>query len=228
MSNFLSSSIGKKIFMSVTGFFLMSFLLVHLGINLLLIFDDTGTLFNQGANFMATNPIIKVVEPILALGFILHIIYASILTISNIVARPIKYSRVNQTQASSWASRNMFILGSLIFIFLVLHIMNFYWKIKVEHSLAAITINGEEMHNTYALVKGLFTNNSFGLIYSILYILGAIFLGVHLTHGFWSAFQTIGLNNDLWRKRLEFLGKVFAIIIALGFSIIPIYFTIKF
>jgi succinate dehydrogenase / fumarate reductase cytochrome b subunit len=214
--------------MSITGFFLISFLLVHLSINLLLIFDDTGALFNQGANFMATNPIIKIVEPILALGFILHIIYASIITISNMAARPVSYSRVNQSQASSWASRNMFVLGSLIFIFLVLHIMNFYWKIKVEHSLASVTVDGVEMHNTYMLVKGLFTDGVFGLIYSSIYIIGAVFLGIHLTHGFWSAFQTIGLNNDIWRKRLEILGKIFAVIIALGFSIIPIYFIIKF
>ena len=224
MSNFLSSSIGKKFFMSITGLFLMSFLLVHLGINLLLIFDDTGALFNQGAHFMVTNPIIKVVEPVLAIGFILHMVFASIITINNMVARPVGYNRVNQSQSSTWASRNMYVLGSLIVIFLVIHVMNFYWKIKVSHEISSVIVNGEEMHNTYALVAGLFTDGAFGLIYSLIYIAGAIFLGIHLTHGFWSAFQSIGINNDLWRKRLEVMGYVFAVLIAIGFSIIPLYF----
>ena len=228
MSSFLSSSIGKKLFMSLTGFFLMSFLLVHLGINLLLIFDDTGELFNQGANFMGTNPIIKIVEPVLALGFLLHMLYASYLTILNMMARPLGYAKVNQKNASKWASRNMFVLGALILAFLVLHIMNFYWKIKVDHSVTSVMVNGEEMHNTYALVAGLFTDGTYGLIYSLIYIAGSILLGIHLTHGFWSAFQTIGWSGDIWRNRLENVGMVLAIILAIGFSIIPLYFIIKF
>ncbi|MDA3893207.1 MAG: succinate dehydrogenase cytochrome b subunit [Salinivirgaceae bacterium] len=225
MSNFLSSSIGKKLFMSLTGFFLMSFLIVHLTVNLLLIFDDTGVLFNQAAHFMVSNPIIKVVEPVLAIGFILHMIYAGILTINNMVARPVGYKKVNQKQASTWASRNMFVLGSLIVIFLILHIMNFYWKLKVEQSVALIMVDGAEMHDTYTLVSSLFKAS---LIYNLFYIAGAIFLGIHLTHGFWSAFQTIGWSGNIWRKRIEVVGKVFAFLIALGFSIIPLYFIIKF
>lgn len=225
MSKFLSSSIGKKFFMSITGFFLMAFLVVHLGINLLLIFDDTGVLFNKGAHFMATNPMIKIVEPLLALGFILHMVYAGFLTLSNMRARPVRYKKVNQKDSSTWASRNMFILGSLIFIFLVLHIMNFYWKLKVTHTVPSIMIDGVEMENTYDLVAGLFKSS---MAYNLVYILGAIFLGLHLTHGFWSAFQTIGWSGDLWRKRLFFVGRVYAILIAIGFSIIPLYFIIKF
>ena len=91
MSNFLTSSIGKKVIMSLSGLFLISFLCVHLALNLLLIFDNSGALFNQGAHFMATNPIIKIIEPILAIGFIIHIIWASVLTLQNQKARPVKY-----------------------------------------------------------------------------------------------------------------------------------------
>lgn len=225
MSSFLSSSIGKKFFMSITGLFLMSFLMVHLGVNMLLIFDDTGELFNRGAHFMVSNPIIKVVEPVLAIGFLLHMVYAAFLTINNMKARPVNYKRVNQSKSSTWASRNMFVLGALVFIFLVLHIMNFYWKIKVEHSVGAVHYDGIEMHDTYTLVAGLFKSS---LGYDLFYIAGAIFLGIHLTHGFWSAFQTIGWSSDIWRKRIEVIGKLFAIIIAIGFSIIPLYFIIKF
>ncbi|MBI9067980.1 MAG: succinate dehydrogenase cytochrome b subunit [Salinivirgaceae bacterium] len=225
MSSFLTSSIGKKFFMSITGFFLMVFLVVHLGINLLLLFDDTGVLFNLGAHFMGTNPIIKIVEPVLALGLILHMLYASYLTITNMMARPVKYKKVNLRDSSTWASRNMFILGSLILIFLVLHIMNFYWKLKVTHTVPSVMVDGVEMENAYEMVAGLFKTS---LVYNLLYIAGAIFLGLHLTHGFWSAFQTIGWSGDLWRSRLYLVAKIYAIIIAVGFSIIPLYFIIKF
>jgi len=156
MSNFVSSSIGKKFFMSITGFFLMMFLLVHLSINLLLIFDDSGELFNMGAHFMGTNPLIRIVEPILAIGFILHMAYAVYLTWQNMKARPVDYKQVNQKEASTWASRNMFVLGLLITSFLVLHIMNFYWKLKIEKSVGLVMVSGAEMHDAYTLVAGLF------------------------------------------------------------------------
>jgi succinate dehydrogenase / fumarate reductase, cytochrome b subunit len=227
MSNFLTSSIGKKFFMSITGFFLMSFLMVHLSMNLLLIFDDSGDLFNKGANFMGTNPIIKIIEPVLAIGFILHIIYGIYTWFGNFKARPVRYQKVDPSKSSTWASRNMIILGALIVIFLVLHLMNFWWKIKFtgDPALSSVMVNGTEMENAYALVAGLFKTN---LVYDLLYISGAVFLGLHLTHGFWSAFQTIGWSSDIWRKRIEVVATIFAYIIAIGFSIIPLYFILKF
>ncbi len=225
MSNLISSSIGKKLFMSITGLFLMMFLMVHLGVNMLLIFDDSGELFNVGANFMVTNPIIKLVEPVLAIGFILHMVYAIFITFVNWKARPVKYAKVNQSKSSTWASRNMIYLGGLITVFLILHIMNFYWKIKVSHEIGAVTISGVEMHDTYTLVASLFKGS---LAYCIVYILGGVFLGLHLTHGFWSAFQTIGWSSDIWKNRIMFIGKLFAWLMAIGFSIIPLYFIIKF
>ena len=221
MSNFLSSSIGKKVIMSLSGLFLIAFLCVHLTLNLFLIFDNSGELFNHGANFMATNPVIKIVEPILAIGFIIHIIWASILTLQNQKARPIKYAQRNQSQNATWASRNMYILGGLVLVFLVIHIYNFWWNIKVTGNLEAVVVDGVEMENTYLLVSSLFKSS---IVYCGLYIAGAILLGLHLTHGFWSAFQSIGFSNDIWRKRLSALGYIFAVIIAGGFSIIPLYF----
>ena len=221
MSNFLSSSIGKKVIMSLSGLFLIAFLCVHLTLNLFLIFDNSGELFNHGANFMATNPVIKIVEPILAIGFIIHIIWASILTLQNQKARPIKYAQRNQSQNATWASRNMYILGGLVLVFLVIHIYNFWWNIKVPGNLEAVVVDGVEMENTYLLVSSLFKSS---IVYCGLYIAGANLLGLHLTHGFWSAFQSIGFSNDIWRKRLSALGYIFAVIIAVGFSIIPLYF----
>ncbi|MHA7110772.1 succinate dehydrogenase cytochrome b subunit [Sunxiuqinia elliptica] len=227
MSNFLTTSIGRKFLMSVTGLFLMMFIMVHLTINLLLIFDDSGDLFNQGAHFMATNPAIKIMEPVLALGFLVHIIWSLVVSLQNMKARPIGYKQLNNSQSSTWASRNMLILGALIFVFLVMHIIQFFWKIKVtgDPLLQHVMVGGEEMENTYALVATLFKES---LLYSIAYVVGAILLGMHLVHGFWSAFQTIGFANQIWLKRLKVVGAVFAIIIAIGFSVIPLYFQIKF
>ena len=226
MSNFLTSSIGKKIILSLSGLFLIAFLCVHLALNLLLIVDNSGELFNIGAHFMATNPIIKIVEPILAIGFIFHIVLASILTLQTRGARPIKYDRRSQAGNCTWSSRNMYILGALVLIFLVIHLWNFWWNIKFPSlgtPLAETIVDGVKMENTYALVAGLFQSS---VIYCLLYILGGIFLGLHLTHGFWSAFQSIGFSNQIWRKRLECVAKIFAFIIAAGFSIIPLYFML--
>ncbi len=224
MSNFLTTSIGRKFLMSVTGLFLMMFIMVHLTINLLLIFDDSGDLFNQGAHFMATNPAIRIMEPILALGFIVHILWSLVVSFQNMKARPTGYNQ--SKNSSNWASRNMLILGSLIFVFLVMHIYNFFYIIKFDHNaLLEVDIDGVVMHDTYSLVAGLFKSS---VVYCILYVLGGALLGLHLGHGFWSAFQTIGFANKIWLKRLQVIGKIFAIIIAVGFSIIPLYFLIKF
>ena len=225
MSNFLTSSIGKKVIMSLSGLFLISFLCVHLALNLLLIFDNSGELFNQGAHFMATNPIIKIIEPVLALGFIIHIIWAAVLTLQNQKARPVGYAKSSQGVNATWASRNMFILGSMIFIFLIIHLYNFWWNIKFPSlgtPLSTTIVGGVEMEDTYTLVAGLFKSS---IVYCLIYILGGIFLGLHITHGFWSAFQSIGFSNDIWRKRLEYVAYFFAVVFAVGFSIIPLYFV---
>lgn len=226
MSNFLTASIGRKFLMSITGLFLMMFILVHLGLNLLLIFDDSGELFNLGANFMATNPAIKIMEPILGLGFVVHIIWSFIVSIQNMKARPVRYAVSQQSYSSTWASRNMLILGSLVLVFLVLHIYNFFYVIKFDpHSMSTAVVNGVEMEDTYTLVAGLFKSS---VVYCLVYVVAGLLLGLHLAHGFWSAFQTVGLANKVWIKRLQFVAKVFAFVVALGFSIIPLYFLIKF
>lgn len=226
MSKFIFASIGKKFIISVSGIFLMAFILVHLAVNLLLIFDDTGELFNLGAHFMTTNPVIRIVEPLLGLGFMIHILWTLAITFHNWRARPVKYNKQNTAVSSSWASRNMLILGSLITIFLVIHIINFFWVIKFNpHTLPNVIIGGEEIEDTYTLVADLLKSS---VLYCIFYILGGVMLGLHLTHGFWSSFQTLGLNNKNWMKRLEWIAHIYAIIVAVGFSVIPLYFMIKF
>ena len=222
MSKFFTSSIGQKFFMSITGLFLMMFLCVHLTINALLLFGD-GELFNQAANFMSSNPLMKVIEPVLGIGFILHILYAGYITLKNRMARPQGYKVSSKTKVS-WASNNMFILGGFIFIFLVIHLANFFWKIKFG-TVDTIMIDGKELHDVYALVAGLFKGFWW---YNALYIVGAVFLFFHLTHGFWSAFQTIGWNNQEWVCRLKTISYIYAVIVAGGFAFIPLYFLIKY
>ena len=222
MSKFFTSSIGQKFFMSITGLFLMLFLCVHLTVNSLLLFGD-GELFNVAANWMSSNPLMKVIEPILGIGFIVHIIYASYITIKNQMARPQGYKVANKAKAT-WASKNMYILGGLVFVFLVIHLANFFWKIKFG-TVAAIEVEGRELHDVYSMVAGLFKGWWW---YDALYILGAIFLFLHLTHGFWSAFQTIGWDNNKWMYRLKTIGYIYAVIIGGGFAFIPLYFLIKY
>lgn len=227
MSTFFTASIGRKFLMGVTGLFLVLFIIVHLTINLLLIFDDSGDLFNKGAYFMSTNPAVKIMEPILGIGFLVHIIWSFLITWENWRARPVKYEKQDLSNASSWASRNMLILGTLILVFLVVHIMNFYWKMKITGSplLDYVIVDGVNMKNSYNLVSTLFKES---LIYSLFYVAGGILLGLHVVHGFWSSFQTLGLNNKIWMSRLRFVAKVYAILVAVGFSIIPLYFVLKF
>ncbi len=227
MGKFVFTSIGRKFLMSVTGIFLLLFILVHLTVNLLLIFDDTGALYNQGAHFMVSNPVIRIVEPVLGLGFLIHIIWSLIITWENWRARPVRYRKSIRSEATSWASRNMLILGGLVFVFLGIHLYNFYIKIKFtgDPLLEEVLIGDTAMHNTYLLVSTLFKES---VLYCTFYILGGILLGLHVTHGFWSAFQTIGLNNKQWLNRLQWVARVYAVLVAVGFSVIPLYFIFRF
>ncbi|WP_340112056.1 succinate dehydrogenase cytochrome b subunit [Maribellus mangrovi] len=218
MSKFLTASIGRKFVMSLSGIFLMAFIAVHLGLNLLLIFDDSGDLFNEGAHFMATNPLIKIMEPILGLGFLIHILWSFFLEYQNWKARPVKYAKKNMSGASSWASRNMLVLGALVLVFLVIHIIDFFWVIKFNPEEIEQLAKGD-----YDLVAGQFKESIFT---GILYIIGGILLGLHLSHGFWSSFQTLGVNNKYWLKRWQVIGQIYAIVVAVGFAIIPLYFML--
>jgi len=206
--------------MSVTGIFLILFLLVHLTVNSLLLVGSEA--FNEAAHFMVTNPVIRIIEPVLALGFIIHIIYSGYITLQNQTRRPIHFKLLNRRKSSTWPSRNMFILGGVILIFLVIHLADFYWKVRFgEISL----VPGTEMEDLYSLVSEKFIALWW---LDLIYVIGAVFLGLHLSHGFWSAFHTLGWNNDTWMKRLQWIGYILAVIIGAGFATIPLYFLITY
>ena len=230
-----STSIGHKLVMSITGLFLMLFLLVHLTMNLTLMLNGVslfgttwgeGELYNVGAHFMISNPLVRIMEPLLAAGFICHIVYATIITLRNRTRRPIGYASAGGNHLTSWSSKNMYILGFMLLCFLALHIMHFFYDIRFTSSVPTVVVKGVEMENTYVLVKSLFTQGTLGYIYSFVYVVAAVLLGLHLSHGFWSAFQTVGLNGRKWIGRLEVVSKIYAVVVALGFALIPIYFVV--
>lgn len=199
--------------MSITGLFLISFLIVHLSGNLLLFKADGGAAFNAYAKFMSTNPIIGAMEYILAAGFLFHIVDGIALTIQNRKARPVKYAVQKSSPDTNWASRNMGITGSVILIFLVIHLKNFF----VEHRFLG---NETPM---YDLVAEAFSNP----LYAGFYVVAMVLLGLHLAHGFSSAFQTLGLRHKSYFWLIRFVGIIFSIVVPAGFASMPIYFFFK-
>ncbi|PKP23291.1 MAG: succinate dehydrogenase [Bacteroidetes bacterium HGW-Bacteroidetes-21] len=218
MANIFSSSIGKKLIMSVSGLFLIMFLLVHLTVNLMILFDSTGELFNEAAHFMTTNPIIKIMEPLLALGFLIHIFYGTYLEYRNNKARPVKYAVSNKSDAS-WSSKNMLLTGIVIFAFLTVHLWNYFYKIKFTDLISSGSMTESD------LVRSIFMPERW--YFSIFYIVSFILLALHLNHSFQSAFQTLGLNNNKWLNRWKVIGMLYAFVIAAGFSVIPIAIFIQ-
>lgn len=211
-ANFLQSSLGKKLIMGLTGLFLISFLVVHAFINSLIFFNDGGVLFNEGSEFMAHNPVIRVIEIVLFIGIILHIVQALILTLQNNKARPVKYAVNNGKANSKWYSRSMGLLGTLLLIFLIIHLKHFW---VVSRFTDEITSGEETM---YGEMKEVFENP----LIVITYVLGVISLGYHLLHGFQSAFQTLGLNHPKYTPVIKAVGFWFSIIISLIFAAMPI------
>jgi len=220
MANILSSSIGKKVIMSLSGLFLITFLLLHMSVNLSLLAGSDA--YNIACNFMATNPLIRIMEPVLGIGLIIHILLAFAITLRNMKARPVGYKVKNESNNSAWASRNMLVLGSLVLLFLAIHIANFWIKMKTGN-LGSTVVDGVEMHDAYTLVSESFKIWWFDLIYIASFLL----LGFHLTHGFWSSFQSLGLSNSIWFKRLKAIGTIYTVIVVAGFTIVPLFFLLQ-
>ena len=198
--------------MSLSGLFLVVFLVVHLLLNLAALFSRE--LYETACEFMDTNIFVQIMVPVLAMGFIVHIVCSIVIELKNQTARPAKYLVPNKAKASSWASKNMFVLGVIVFGFLALHFCHFWAKMQLQHFL------GNEGANAYDLLVVLFSK----WYNCVLYIVWLCALYSHISHGFWSAFQSIGLNTSAWLPRLQFLAKVYAVVVTLGFISIPIYF----
>jgi succinate dehydrogenase cytochrome b subunit len=221
MSGILSSSIGKKLLMSLAGLFLIVFLLVHMGINLLVIIYDDPMVYNRAAHFMSSNILIKIFEIVLFGGLLLHVIYALILQVQNWIARPRRYNKANYSN-TSFFSKFMIHTAAITLVFLVIHFMDFYFKAKFGHA-TEIMVDGVIYHDFATEILDKFKI----LPFVIFYIAAFIFLGFHLTHGFQSAFKTLGIDNRKWTPVIQFLAIIYTTLIVAGYSLIPLitYFS---
>jgi len=197
--------------MGLSGLFLCVYLVVHLAGNLMLLKKDGGVLFNQYAMYMEHFWVTQILEVVLFLGFFIHIIDGIILTFQNKSARPVKYAVNNPSENSSWFSRNMGFTGSIVFFFLIVHLKNFFIDQRFF----------EKHSSMYQAALDVFSNP----YYALLYVFAIAVLGLHLNHGFQSAFQSIGFNHPRYTRWLKLFGTLYAIIIPVGFIIIPIYLS---
>ena len=208
----LSSSLGRKLIMAVTGLSLILFLLVHCGINATIFFNDGGKTFNAAAEFMGHNWFIRATEVGLMAGFIIHIVDGLMLWKTNREKRPVKYAIVKGEVNSSWASRSMGLLGSLLLIFLVIHLRHFWITSRFTDEITGgHTTLFAEMVETFA-----------NPIPVIIYVIGCISLAYHLSHGFQSSFQTMGWNHPKYTPFVKAVGLGFSILIPFIFASMPI------
>ena len=230
MANAFHYSLGRKFIQAISGAFLIIFLLLHATINFFSVIDSFAGkfgasaaddklfsagdgLFQLGCDFMST-PIITIMVPILALGFILHIFYGIYLTWYNIKARGgyKRYDVESKASADSWSSKNMFVLGIVILGVLFFHLTHFWAHMQLQEFM------GAEAENPYSLLT-----MTFGRWWVLaIYIIWFVAVLLHLTHGFWSMFQTVGWSGQIWMKRLKVIGAIVAVIIFLMFVSVAI------
>jgi succinate dehydrogenase cytochrome b subunit len=216
-SEFFTSSIGKKFVMGLTGLFLISFLVVHVGVNACIWAMDGGEMFNKAAHFMGSTVVIRILEVGLFIGFFIHIIQGLILTFQNRKKRNIGYQVPMGNKGSKWYSRSMGLLGTIILIFLIIHWKHF-WIPSRFTDVAPVTYGNEEVHDLFSLMKDTFSN----LWVVIFYVLACISLAYHLLHGFQSAFRSLGLYNNRYLQLLRSLGIGFSIVVPLAFAMMPV------
>lgn len=255
MSNFskaFSSTLGRKLIMSLTGLFLCSFLIIHLIGNFQLFKNDDGLAFNHYAHFMTHFTPIKVVSYLLYASILIHTIWAIIITRKNKAARPIGYA-IKPKDGSIWSSRNMGILGTIIFVFIVVHMSNFWYKyhqgytpyieyqtdLKTNITTSRVLDASEFKQYTVFVENGIETTQTEDLYKEVasafqqwwvvvFYVLAMAALAFHLIHGFQSAFQTLGWNHRKYFPIVKFIGVWgFGLLIPIGFALMPLYFLFK-
>ena len=212
----LTSTLGRKLMMALTGLFLILFLIIHLIGNLQLLKTDSGEAFNVYAKFMTSNPLILIISYVNYTFIIIHILWAIFLTQRNRSARGKEGYAVNKN-SSPWTSRNMGILGTFIFIFLVIHLKGFWYEMHWG-GIATANYEGTDYKNLYDVVDKAYEQ----WWYVAIYVVSMILLAFHLYHGFGSAFQTLGLNHVKYNPIIRFVGVAFAIIVPALFALIPI------
>jgi succinate dehydrogenase / fumarate reductase cytochrome b subunit len=208
MSKVLFSSISKKFVMALAGLFLITFLPVHLIINLLLL-NSNPEPFTQAANFMATFPLVRIFEVVLFAAIVIHVSYGIFLQIKNWLARPVGYVSGSKAE-TSFFSRFMIWTGATVLIFLIIHFFNFYF--------VKIGLVKDDPEDFYNMARSLFAVPA----YSYLYLACFAILGFHLHHAFYSAFQTLGLNHRIWTPIVKAVALIYSVVIPAGFASIPV------
>lgn len=215
--HYFATSIGKKLVMGFTGLFLISFLIVHAYVNSMIFVGEDA--FNSAADFMGTTIAIRIMEVGLFAGIILHIVQGYLLVQRNLATRSERYHIKPGNKTSAWYSRSMGLLGTLILLFLVVHIAHFWVPSRVTHDLNETQlINGRTTHNLYQRMLEVFQSP----VVVIIYLLGVFSLAWHLVHGFYSAFQTMGLTTHKYKKMIRNIGIVFSVVICLLFAAMPV------
>jgi succinate dehydrogenase / fumarate reductase cytochrome b subunit len=217
-SYFFKSTIAKKIMMALTGLFLILFLMGHLAGNLQLILADK-TQFNEYAYFMTHNPLVKILSYTTYTCIILHVVDAIIITLSNRKARPVGYAvQAGGNVNSQWTSRNMGVLGTLVLVFLVIHMQQFWYVMHWGAVPYQTLATGETLKDLHAMVAEAFAQP----LYVLLYVASMCAVGFHLWHGFASAFQTLGLGHKPYASTIQWIGRAFAVVVAGAFALIPL------
>lgn len=200
--------------MGVTGLFLITFLVIHCTINAMIFLNDGGATFKKWGSFMGTNPIIRTMELVLVAGFLVHIVDGLLLWKQNRDARPVKYAMSNANANSTWYSRSMGLLGTLLLIFLVIHTAHFWIPNRVQQGLT-------HWHNEIDLYGKMLEVFKNPLVVAI-YVFGCVSLFWHLLHGFKSAFQSLGLNHTKYNNAISWAGTAFSIVVPTIFALMPV------
>ena len=218
MSGFFKSSIGRKVAMALSAFFLMFFLIIHLAVNITSLFS--ANLFNEMSHFMGINPLVQfALQPVLIFGVVFHFVMGFVLELKNKKANGVKYARNNGAANSTWMSRNMIYSGLVVLAFIVLHFIDF-WIPELNTKYVVGDMSG--MHDGNFRYYHELVEKFHNPIRVAAYVIAFILLGLHLAHGFTSAFQSMGVTAGR-KKTLQNMGKAYSIIIPLGFIIIAIY-----
>ncbi|MBS1920701.1 MAG: succinate dehydrogenase cytochrome b subunit [Bacteroidetes bacterium] len=212
-SEIFTSSVGKKLVMGLTGLFLISFLVVHVGINACIWANDDGAMFNRAAHFMGSSYVIRILEIGLMAGFLIHIIQGLVLEFQNRSKRTVGYQVNLGNRGSKWYSRSMGLLGTLILLFLIIHLSQFWYPNRSHQGW----LLGEEL-NLFDRMKTTFSE----LWVVIIYVLGCFSLCWHLVHGFQSAFRTLGVSNNRYLSMINNIGIGFSVIVSLVFAMMPV------
>ncbi len=250
-----NSSLGKKLIMALTGLFLCTFLIVHVGGNLLLFRGDDGYSFNLYANFLTHFPPIEVIAYLLYFSILVHALYGLILTIKNRKARPVGYAVAPKASAPSWSSKNMGLLGSILFLFIVIHMSDFWFNYKYSHTMGFKeyrtdlatdkTTSVDYIPTSADFEKSVSTENNVeivrvkdlharvassfsNLIYVVFYVIAMFAVAFHLFHGFQSAFRTLGWVHRKYTPIVYFIGTwFFAVLIPLAFAAMPVVYYLQ-